>query len=143
MRIFFVCTGNTCRSPMAEALFSAKRLPGAEVRSAGIFAEAAPLSGHARTVLKDDGIDFPHTAKQLTREDIEWSTHVLAMTGSHKQYLVQNFPASANKIYTLKEFAEGVPADVSDPYGGSLSTYQHTYGELKKLIDKLVGKLEN
>lgn len=143
MKIFFVCTGNTCRSPMAEALFSAKQLPGTEVRSAGIFAGEAPLSGHARTVLEDDGIDFPHTSKQLTREDLEWSTLVLTMTGSHKQYLVQNFPDLADKIFTLKEFTEGVPADVSDPYGGSLSTYQHTYRELKNLIDKLVDKLEN
>lgn len=142
MRIFFICTGNTCRSPMAEALLSAKELPGAEVRSAGIFAEKAPLSQHAQTVLEDDGIQFPHTSKQLTREDLQWSTLVLTMTASHKQYLVHNHPEAADKIYTLKEFTDGVPADVSDPYGGSLSTYQHTYGELKGLIDKLVDKLE-
>lgn len=141
MRIFFVCTGNTCRSPMAEALFAAKRLPGAEVRSAGIFAGDAPLSQHARTVLENDGILFPHRAKQLTREDLQWSTLVLTMTASHKEYLIQNYPEARDKIYTLVEFTYGVPADVSDPYGGPLSTYQHTYQELKGLVDKLVDKI--
>lgn len=108
---------------MAEALFSVKQLPGAEVRSAGIFAENAPLSRHARTILEGEGIDFPHTSKQLTLEDLQWSTHVLTMTASHKQYLVRNYPEMAHKIHTLKEFAEGVPSDVSDPYGGSESDH--------------------
>jgi protein-tyrosine phosphatase len=126
---------------MAEALFAAKGLPGAEVRSAGIFAGQAPLSQHARTVLENDGILFPHQAKQLTPEDIQWSTLVLTMTASHKEYLIQNYPEARDKIYTLVEFAYGVPADVSDPYGGPLSTYQHTYQELKGLVDKLVDKM--
>ncbi|MFD1861867.1 low molecular weight protein arginine phosphatase [Planococcus chinensis] len=141
MRIFFVCTGNTCRSPMAEALFSAKELEGIEVRSAGIFAGEAPLSRHAQTVLENDGIDFSHSAKQLTRQDLEWSTLVLTMTASHKEYLIQNYPEASDKIYTLIEFTHGIPADVSDPYGGPLSTYQQTYSELKTLIDKLVDKI--
>lgn len=141
MKIFFVCTGNTCRSPMAQALLAAKELPGVEVRSAGIFAGEAPLSSHARTVLEEDGINFQHMSKQLLPGDIRWSSLILTMTATHKQYLVQNHPEAGDKIFTLKEFAEGRLADVSDPYGGSLTTYQQTYNELKTLIDKLVDKL--
>jgi protein-tyrosine-phosphatase len=141
MKIFFVCTGNTCRSPMAEAILTAKELPGVEVRSAGIFAGEVPLSANAQTVLSEEGISFEHTSKQLLPEDVEWATLILTMTASHKQYLLQDFPEHAGKIYTLKEFAGGTAADVSDPYGGSLSTYQQTFNELKSLIDQVVDKL--
>lgn len=141
MRIFFVCTGNTCRSPMAEAILKAKELPGVEVRSAGIFAGEAPLSTNARTVLDGAGISFEHTSKQLLPEDMEWATLILTMTNSHKQFLLQSYPEYASKLYTLKEFADGTAADVSDPYGGSLSTYQQTFNELKMLIDQVADKL--
>ncbi|MBZ5202119.1 low molecular weight protein arginine phosphatase [Planomicrobium chinense] len=141
MKIFFVCTGNTCRSPMAEAILTAKELPGVEVRSAGIFAGEAPLSANAQTVLDGAGISFEHTSKQLLPKDMEWATLILTMTNSHKQFLLQNYPASAGKLYTLKEFASGTAADVSDPYGGSLFTYQQTFNELKTLIDRVVEKL--
>ncbi|CEG21931.1 Low molecular weight protein-tyrosine-phosphatase YwlE [Planococcus massiliensis] len=141
MNIFFVCTGNTCRSPMAEAILTAKQLPGVEVRSAGIFAGESPMSSHAQTVLGDQGIDFAHTSKQLMPEDMEWATLILTMTESHRTFLLQNFPEYATKIYTLKEFANGSAADVSDPYGGSLSTYQSTFNELHGLINQVAGKL--
>lgn len=141
MKIFFVCTGNTCRSPMAEAILRAKELPEVEVRSAGIFAGEAPLSTNARTVLNEEGISFEHTSKQLLPEDVEWATLILTMTASHKQFLLQDYPEYAEKIYTLKEFASGIAADVSDPYGGSLSTYQQTFHELKSLVDQVVDKL--
>lgn len=141
MNIFFVCTGNTCRSPMAQALLAAKHVPDLEVRSAGIFAGDAPLSSHARTVLTADGIDFQHRSTQLLPEHLRWASLVLTMTASHKQYLLQQHPDASAKIFTLNEFAEGKMADVSDPFGGSLATYQQTYNELKMLIDKLVDKL--
>jgi protein-tyrosine phosphatase len=132
---------------MAEAILSAKELPGVQVRSAGIFAGESPLSTHAQTVLDSQGISFAHSSKQLRAEDMEWATHVLAMTESHRKILLQNFPEYATKIYTLKEFANGSTADVSDPYGGSLSAYEHTFDELHGLISqvavKLNGKIDN
>lgn len=143
MNIFFVCTGNTCRSPMAEAILKAKELPGLKVRSAGIFAGESPLSSHAQTVLDDQGIDFTHTSKQLLPGDMEWATLILTMTESHRKFLLQNFPEYATKIYTLKEFANGSTADVSDPYGGSLATYQSTFNELHGLINQVAEKLND
>ena len=126
---------------MAEAILAAKELPGVEVRSAGIFAGEAPLSTNAQTVLDGEGISFEHTSKQLVAEDMEWAALILTMTNSHKQFLLQSYPEYAGKLYTLKEFAGGSAADVSDPYGGSLTTYQQTFNELKLLIDQVVDKL--
>ncbi len=142
MNIFFVCTGNTCRSPMAQAILAAKESPGIEVRSAGIFANAAPLSRNAQTVLDEQKISFSHTAKPVRQEDVEWATLILTMTAAHRNILLQSYPEAASRIFTLKEFVDGSREDVSDPYGGSLATYNQTFDELNHLIDKLVDKIQ-
>lgn len=141
MRILFVCTGNTCRSPMAEAILSAKKLPGIEVRSAGIFAGTAPLSRNAQSVLSQQQIPFTHTSKPLEAEDMQWAELILTMTNSHKMTLLQAQPEAATKLYTLKEFTEGSTEDISDPYGGPLKLYEETFHELKELIEKLTKKI--
>ena len=141
MNIFFVCTGNTCRSPMAEAILSAKELPGVEVRSAGLFAGTSPLSVNAQIVLEEQGIEFEHTSKSLEPEDVQWASLILTMTEAHKKLVMQNYPEAADRIFSLKEFVEGKKEDVSDPYGGSLATYTSTFNELKRLLDKLADKI--
>lgn len=141
MNIFFICTGNTCRSPMAEAILSAKELPDVEVRSAGLFAGEAPLSANAQAVLEEQGIEFEHTSKSLEPADVQWASLILTMTESHKRLVMQTYPEASDKIFSLKEFVEGKKEDVSDPYGGSLSTYNATFNELKRLLDQLAGKI--
>jgi protein arginine phosphatase len=142
MKIFFVCTGNTCRSPMAEAIFAAKELEGVSVKSAGLFAGTSPLSANAKTVLEAQGIDFQHTSKQLQPEDLDWASLVLTMTNSHKNLLVQKSPGSSDKIFTLKEFVEGSREDISDPFGGPLAAYENTFKELHRLLDQLADIIE-
>lgn len=141
MNILFVCTGNTCRSPMAEAILTAKNLDGVEARSAGIFAGTAPLSENAQSVLNQQQISFSHTSKPLNIENLEWAELVLTMTNSHKMAILQAYPETATKLFTLKEFAADSTEDISDPYGGPIALYEKTFQELKLLIDKLIIKM--
>ncbi|AQQ54285.1 low molecular weight protein arginine phosphatase [Planococcus lenghuensis] len=143
MNIFFVCTGNTCRSPMAEAILKAKQLDGMDARSAGLFAGGGPISGHARNVLTEEGIDTDHQSRSVTPDDIDWATLVLTMTKAHKDALIRSYPGAGHKIYTLKEYVYGEEHDVSDPYGGSESQYRETYRELKGLLAGLEQRLDN
>ncbi len=142
MRILFVCTGNTCRSPMAEAIVHTRNIEGMEARSAGIYAGQAPLSANARKVLSEQSIKFDHTSKPLNPRDVEWAELILTMTYSHKMMLMQIYPEVATRLHTVKEFAEGSTGDVSDPYGGSLDEYRRTYKELEQLIDKMASQLD-
>ncbi|WP_018750039.1 low molecular weight protein arginine phosphatase [Paenibacillus sanguinis] len=110
MRILFVCTGNTCRSPMAEALLrklAHERGLDMEVRSAGVAAvSGTPISRHAEAVLRDHGIVEAFASTPLQADLTEWADLILTLTQGHKRHVVQMFPGTADKIYTLKEYAE-------------------------------------
>jgi protein-tyrosine-phosphatase len=141
--ILFVCTGNTCRSPLAEYLLRDKAGQELEVRSAGIAAfDGSPAAANVQTLLVEKGIQPHHTSQTITPELIEWADLILTMTKNHKQVVHKNFPHSANKLHTLKEYvASGDPVtDISDPYGGSLDTYRRTMVELDGLLNQLVGQ---
>ncbi|MGZ7445637.1 low molecular weight protein arginine phosphatase [Paenibacillus sp. TH7-28] len=110
MRILFVCTGNTCRSPMAEGLLrkiARERGLDVEVRSAGVAAaKGASMSMHAEAVLKDRGIADAFESTPLQAELARWADLILTLTQGHKRQVVYTFPHTADKIYTLKEFVE-------------------------------------
>ena len=144
MNILFVCTGNTCRSPLAEALLKARNLQDVEVRSAGIYAmDGGNMSLNGRIVLESNSIPFEHESSSLNDELVDWADLILTMTASHKQATILSFPHAISKIYMYTEFVTPKDIhDVTDPYGGDLRTYEHTFQELQALTDELVKKLQ-
>lgn len=112
--ILFVCTGNTCRSPMAEGMLRDlidKQGLQIQVHSAGVSAnEGLSISEHTARILKDKGIANQLTSKAVTEQGIEAADLILTMTTSHKRYLIERFPQIVDKAYTLKEYVADDPA---------------------------------
>lgn len=143
-KILFVCTGNTCRSPMAEVIFRNLSYDmGIEAFSRGIvvlFPE--PSNPKAELVLKNHDLNLEeHMSAQLTRDDINDRTLVLTMTESQRIKILDEY-GKLEHVYTIKEFA-GEEGDVVDPYGGDLMDYENCFGELSRLIKKTVVKLSD
>lgn len=142
MQIYFICTGNTCRSPMAEAILKHKQLNNIEVRSAGVYAQnGGAMSMNAKKVLVENGILENHRSAEIDPQYMEEADVILTMTKSHLHALLQYFPQAANKIYTLSEYVSENAQDISDPFGGNIDVYRQTFEELQQLIDALQLKL--
>lgn len=147
--VLFVCTANICRSPMAQALFSAKTQRDGEdrqfvARSAGIWAlENQPPSGHAITVMAERGLDISgHRGRSITKQDLAEADVVVTMTRSHREALVSEFPDYQHKIHLMSELKDRV-FDIADPYGGVLSEYQACAQELEELIESGYKKIKS
>lgn len=123
--ILFVCTGNTCRSPMAEIIlkdkFKKNGIVDVAVKSAGIcYEEGTKITLNARKALNSVGLKATgFRSKQLTKKMLDKSDLILCMTESHKRAL-NGFP----RVYTLAE-AVGTN-EISDPFGQSLEQYKKT-----------------
>ncbi|MCM3628034.1 low molecular weight protein arginine phosphatase [Paenibacillus glycanilyticus] len=120
-RILFVCTGNTCRSPMAEAMLrTMARQKGIslEVRSAGVSTiDGLPISTHAATTLRGKNVEHRASSRALSGEAVAWADLILTMTAAHKRGLLNGFPEAVDKAYTLKEFVNqdtAVQADIEE-----------------------------
>lgn len=144
--VLFVCTGNTCRSPMAEGLFR-KAVEGRddfEVASAGVAAyPGSPVSRETEVLLRNRGIDLDGFASQPVGDQLmDRATHVFAMTDSHMQALLNLFPHHEDKIFLACEFVEipgkGIGCDVPDPIGQGAAAYEAVAETLDHAIPRLI-----
>lgn len=134
MNILFVCTGNTCRSPMAEGYLESKNIDGLSVRSRGLAANGEDISENSKAVLAEISIDMTdYISEPLTQSDLLWADKIYCMSLSHKT-AVSMF-ASKDKVFVLGD-------GISDPFGSDLKTYRKCRDEIIKAIDLLIDEGE-
>lgn len=150
-KILFVCTGNTCRSPMAAALFNRRAAlepAGHEYTadSAGVFAyDGAPPSSYSVLALNEyPGGDLSgHRSRTFSKTDADEACLILTMEQKHKQHILSMYPDANQKVYTLKEYVYGDSGDIKDPYpGGTLQHYSLCAEEIAEAVGKLMEKLK-
>ncbi|SPE62892.1 Sugar-phosphate isomerase, RpiB/LacA/LacB family [Verrucomicrobia bacterium] len=147
--VLFVCTGNVCRSPMAEGLFRQAVSGRGEYRalSAGLGAmEGQPPSPYAVQAVKELGIDISYLrSRMLTPDLVAQADYIFGMTHSHIETVMLLFPHAAEKTFLLREFDETLDVfekDISDPIGGSYEIYLDCRDQIEQGIASLLRFLE-
>lgn len=147
-RVLFVCSGNTCRSPMAATLLRqlwAKANPGweLEVTSAGTSTAAGlPATSHAVTTMKQRGLDLnTHRSQAVALDLLKRSDLVLTMTEHHKAQVRALWPGISDRLFTVGEYA-GIKQDVPDPFGGPLTEYERTAATLERLLQAVAERIQ-
>lgn len=152
--ILFVCTGNTCRSSMAEAIAKQKMKEAKinsdkiKVVSAGTGAfDGCPAAPNAVGVLKEKNIDLTcHRSKRITPQMLKEADYIFTMTVIQKQQVLFLYPAAEEKTFTLKEFAFSSPQNdlnIDDPYGGDEDCYRKCAVQLEEAILRMLEKVLN
>ncbi len=143
MKIIFVCTGNTCRSPMAEYLmrnYCKKKNLAIDVESRGLAcSNGKAISDNSYTALQQIGIDAGgHRSQSFTLRDLFDADLIITMTQSHKDAILYHFKAG-DKVKTFDEMT-GV-GNVVDPYGFGLDEYLKCREQIERGIPFIVQKL--
>jgi len=140
--IIFICTGNTCRSPMAEGLFRARggeELTGLQAESAGLFTEdGLPPTENAVIAAGEFGADISgHRSRYLTMDMVREAKYLVCMTGTHYDMVRVRCPGCEEKLFTL------LPEDIPDPFGGNLEVYRQAAAAIEKGIKSIIERLGN
>ena len=148
-KILFVCTGNMCRSPMAQILFQnliAKEpwlgSAGIEVDSAGTRVSRGGASPDAVQVMREHGLDLSSfRSKPVEGKLVEWADLILAMEADHAREIVARYPEARTKTSLLSVYA-GEDGGVPDPIGCGIEAYRQCAASLKSLVGKVADKLK-
>ncbi len=135
-RILVVCTGNICRSPVAEA-FLRQQLPERQIGSAGLGALVGkPVSPLARELAEADGLDVSHhQARQLTATMIQEADLILVMSEGQRRAVGQQAPQALGKTLLLGRWLDGGKGrDIPDPYRKNVEIFEHVHGLLKDAV---------
>jgi glycine hydroxymethyltransferase len=141
-KVLFICTGNICRSPMAEGLLRKMAGDRVAVASAGLGAgRGQPPSAHAVAVLQKEGIDISGIRSQpVTAELLRDADYIFTMTRDHLDMLLLLYPEMAAKARLVRfaEEAKGGRPDVTDPIGGSRETYERCKEDIKRALPRVL-----
>jgi protein-tyrosine-phosphatase len=136
-KVLVVCTGNSCRSPMAEGWLN-RHLAGTgwTAESAGVAAwNGMPATPEAIQAMREIGIDISaHRSRKITAEMAVQAEVILAMTEGHRREIAFWFPVAKEKTFLLNSFGPGKPRDVADPVGLPVEAYRHTRDELAQAL---------
>ena len=140
--VLFICTGNVCRSPMAEGLLRHTAGDRVKVASAGLGAgHGQPPSAHAIEVLRKEGIDIADIRSQpVSAHLLQQADYIFTMTRDHLDMLLLLFPEMASKTRLLRfeEAAKGGRADVTDPIGGTRATYESCKADIQRAMSHVI-----